>query len=105
MNENLNSPEDASLRALLREAKPVPALPPRFQQNVWRRIEDADAPAKSDSWLDVLAGLILQPRLAIAAAVALILAGAVLGTYAGTHAARQDAQARYVAAVAPTAIR
>jgi hypothetical protein len=36
---------------------------------------------------------------------ALVLAGVLLGTYYGTQVARQDAQARYLAAVAPNLLR
>ena len=82
-----------------------PTLPPRFQQNVWRRIEDAEAPVKSASWLDALAALILRPRFAVAAAMLLLLAGVSVGTLEGRHLARHDAQLNYLSAVAPHAIR
>ena len=57
---------DARFGAVLRTARPSPSLPPRFQENVWRRIEDAEAPAKSGSWLDGLAALVFRPRFACA---------------------------------------
>ena len=97
MKENKIHPEDPPLSALLRESRVSPGLPPRFQQNVWRRIEDAEAPAKSASWLDALANLILRPRLAFAAMAALVLAGVLMGALEGAQTARHDAQARYVA--------
>ena len=103
---NINS-DDARLSMLLRESRIAPALPPRFQEGVWRRIEDA-APAKftgSVTWLDALAALMLRPRLAFATVTALVLAGVLLGTYQGTQVARQDAQARYLAVVAPNPLR
>jgi hypothetical protein len=105
--ENIN-PEDVKLGALLRESRIAPTLPPRFQESVWRRIEDAAAPSKSIGsivWLDTLAALILRPRLAFATVATLILAGVLLGTYQGTQVARQDAQTRYLAAVAPNPLR
>ena len=102
--ENLN-PDDARLGSLLRAARPSSSLPPRFQEGVWRRIEDAAAPVKPESWLDALAALVLRPRFAFATVAALVLAGALLGTYDGTQVARQDAQARYLAAVAPNPLR
>jgi len=37
-----------------------------FQENVWRRIEDAEAPVESGSWLDAFAALVLLPRFAYA---------------------------------------
>ncbi len=104
MKDNMN-PSDTRIRETLRAARPSPPLPPRFQENVWRRIEDAEAPAKSGSWLDALAALVLQPRFAFATVAGLVLAGVLLGTYQGAQAARQDAQARYVAMVAPNPLR
>ena len=83
-------------------------MPPRFQEGVWRRIEEAAAPAKSNSgiaWLDALAALVLRPRLALATAAVLMVAGALLGVRDGNQMARQDAQARYLAAVAPHSLR
>jgi hypothetical protein len=100
MKTNSN-PDDAKLSSLLRESRGSPALPPRFQQNIWRRIEDAAAPAKADSWLDALVALILRPRFALATAAVLLVAGGLLGTREGSLAAKHEAQARYVAYVAP----
>ena len=97
--------DDAKLQDLLRGNRPSPSLPPRFQQNVWRRIEETEPPAKSASWLDALAALILRPRLAFASIAVLMLAGILFGANAGTQTARQDAQARYMAAVAPDSLR
>jgi len=100
MNSN-----DPKLGALLRESRVSPSLPPRFQENVWRRIEDAEAPARSESWLDALAALILRPRFAYAAVAVLLLAGVSAGTLEGRQAARHDAQMNYLAAVAPRSLR
>jgi cell division protein FtsX len=102
--ENINS-DDAKLSALLRASRVSPALPPRFQEAVWRRIEGAEVPVKSDSWLDALAALVLRPSWALATVAALMVAGALLGVYNGTQAASQEAQAQYLAAVAPAALR
>ncbi len=105
MKENHIHPYDAPISALLRQARVSPGLPPRFQQNVWRRIEDAEAPAKSESWLDALVALILRPRFAMAAAAVLLLAGVSAGTLDGRQVARHDAQMNYLASVAPQAGR
>ena len=99
------NPDDAKLSALLREFRSSPALPPRFQENVWRRIEDAEAPATSVSWLDALAALVLRPRFAYATAAMLLAAGLFAGTFEGKQAARHDAQINYLAAVAPRSVR
>jgi len=97
------SPE-ARLGGLLREARPAPALPPRFQENVWRRIETAEAPAKA-GWLDALAAMILRPKFALAGAAVLLAAGIATGTLEGRQAARHDAQMTYVASVMPPVTR
>ena len=99
-------PADEKLGTLLREARTSPALPPRFQENVWRRIEDADAPAISPvSWLESLVALVLRPRFAYAAVAALMLGGILLGAHSGSQTARLGAEARYVASVAPDSLR
>jgi hypothetical protein len=105
--ENLN-PADEKLGALLRESRTSPALPPRFQENVWRRIEDAESPVKSGNsiaWLEALVALVLRPRFAYATVAALMLSGILLGAHSGAQIARHDAEARYVASVAPDSLR
>ena len=97
--------EDIPLQTLLRQTRPAPALPPRFQQNVWRRIEDAEAPAQPASWLDALANLILRPRFALAAAAVLLLTGVFAGTLVGRLMVLHDAQMNYLASVAPHVLR
>jgi hypothetical protein len=104
MKRHMNT-DDAKLRELLQASRVSPSLPPRFQENVWRRIENAEAPAKSESWLDALGALVLRPRFAYATVTALVLAGALLGAHEGKQTARQDAQARYLAMVAPISLR
>ncbi|HEX5399905.1 MAG TPA: hypothetical protein VFY06_12750 [Verrucomicrobiae bacterium] len=99
---NFNDPK---LSALLRESRVSPSLPPRFQENVWRRIENAETPAESKSWIDSLAALILRPKFAFATVAVLMLAGILLGTHEGSQIARQDAQSRYLTAVAPNSLR
>ena len=105
--ENFN-PADEKLGALLRESRTSPALPPRFQENVWRRIEDAGAPVTSReavTWLEAFVALLLRPRFAYATVAVLMLGGILLGTYSGVQTARHDAEARYVASVAPSSLR
>ena len=95
---------DTRLGALLRESRVSPALPPRFQEGVWRHIEEAEAPARATGglgWMNALAALVLRPRLALATAAVLVVAGATFGVHEGSQMAKQDAQARYLAAVAP----
>ena len=97
--------DDPTLSALLRTTRLSPTLPPRFQQNVWRRIEDAGAPANPASWLDALAGLILRPRFALAAAAVLLVTGIFAGTLEGRQVVRHAAQMNYLASVAPHVLR
>ena len=105
--ENFN-PAEAKLGTLLRESRATPTLPPRFQQNVWRRIEDADAPTSAGqniTWLEALAALMLRPRFAYATVAVLMLGGISLGAYHGAQTARHDAEIRYVTSVAPHSAR
>lgn len=100
--------DDAKLSALLRQGCQSPPLPPRFQENVWRRVERAEAPAQAGggpAWLDTFAALVLRPRFAYATVATLMLAGILLGTHQGAQVAKQDAQARYIALVAPNSLR
>lgn len=107
MNNTDLHPDDARLNALLRESRMAPALPPGFQEGVWRRIERAEAQssANGNKWLDALIQMVFRPRLAFAAVSALVLAGALLGVREGVNTARHDAQARYLATVAPNLLR
>ncbi|HXI71049.1 MAG TPA: hypothetical protein VNN22_11905 [Verrucomicrobiae bacterium] len=108
MKKENSNPADERLGNLLRESRTSPALPPRFQDNVWRRIEDAEAPVKSgeaSTWLDALVALLLRPRFAYATVAALMLGGIVLGAFNGAQTARHDAEARYLASVAPNSLR
>jgi hypothetical protein len=104
MNEKIN-PDDARLSALLRQSRSSPPLPPHFQEYVWRRIEDSEAPGTTGTWLDALAVLVLRPRFAIAAVAITVIAGALLGAKEGDQMAQQDAQSLYVSTVAPMGIR
>jgi len=107
MKENDSKPTDAALSALLREVRSTPALPPRFQEDVWKRIERAEKPETAPAragWLDALATWILRPQLAFAVATVLVLMGLSLGWNSGERLARSEAQARYLAVVAPNSL-
>jgi len=108
MNQENINPEDIKLSTLLRSSRVAPALPPRFQEGVWRRIEEAESPVKfagNLTWLDALAALVLRPRFALATAAVLVVAGTLLGVREGSQMANQAAQTRYLAAVAPHSLR
>lgn len=104
-----NDPEP--VRNVLREWSVTSSLPPRFAENVWRRIEDAEHASAPPShptlrmllqrWLTVT---LPRPAFAVAYASVLLIAG--LG--AGYWHARVDAEnwdqalaTRYVQAVDP----
>lgn len=101
--------DDAPLDALLQEWKVKPSLPPRFNEQVWRRIERAEtAPAPSVSLATVFANWIatMLPRPALATAyVAVLLAiGAGVGWSQARHETARvtsDLSARYAQAVDP----
>jgi hypothetical protein len=107
---NTNRPDDdPPLDALLQEWKIKPLLPPRFNEQVWRRIEQAEtAPAPPVSLGTMVANWIasLLSRPAVASAyVAMLLA---IGAGVGWSQARQETarvtsnlSARYVRAVDP----
>jgi hypothetical protein len=82
---------DEALRKVLKEWRTDAALPPRFQEAVWRRIECAEVPASvAPSVWDTIAHWIgtMLPRPALAASyVAVLLA---VGVTAGWAQARQD---------------
>lgn len=102
-----NASDDEKLRTLLRATRPAPTLPPRFEENVWHRIEAGEERsfAGEPGWLTLLAGWVLKPRLALAVAALVALVGIGLGWNSAEHQARSDAQARYLAAVAPNSLR
>jgi len=106
MKQEISNPNDEKLSALLRGNRSSPALPPRFQEGVWRRIEESEIPAAGRvSWLEALTSWALRPKFALAAAVVLMATGSVVGVREGNQAAQQDAQTRYLASVAPNSLR
>ena len=98
MNDAPQNGRDERLVALLNEAIPEQPLPPGFTALVWRRI-DADLP--ETGWLERLTERLLQPRLAAACAVVVLLTGGVAGAVSVSRSARDAAQQRYVVSVSP----
>jgi hypothetical protein len=93
------------LRTLLREARPAPHLPPRFQESVWRRLEKEDAAPitrpTSLGWLQRWTERLLLPRFALASLALLLVAGGLTGFVSSADLVKQQAQERYLSAVAP----
>ena len=81
-------------------------LPPRFQEQVWKRIERAEAPGVSlaEALRTRLAEWFAQPAFAVAYVTVLIVAGLAIGfKQAQDKTAKWDRQleARYVQSVDP----
>lgn len=100
---NTSPPGDPQLRSLLREWRPDSALPPRFQEAVWRRLERADIapPHPPATWWERLVGQLLQPKWATAGLLATMLLGGLSGFTSGADQAQRAAQDRYVSTVDP----
>lgn len=90
MNTIQPNEDDKKLSKLLHEWKVEASLPPRFQEQVWRRIEKAEhAPSAPSAWTVIAhwVGTVL-PRPALAASyVAVLLA---IGVTAGWAQAQQE---------------
>jgi hypothetical protein len=96
---------ERQLRATLRKWNVKATLPPRFQEDVWRRI--AHAESQVPAWrllLARLAAAIAKPSLAASYVTVLLLTGVISGYWqarlANTHA-DQMLSARYVQLVDP----
>ncbi len=107
MKNDMADPSDGRLRQLLQASRPAPALPPRFAEGVWRRIENAEpqSNAEAPAWLESLLALVFRPKLAFVAMAVLVITGAALGVQSGAHVAREQALQHYLAAVAPNPVR
>ena len=108
MNDDTQEMDDDRLRALLLEARPAAQLPPRFQESVWRRLEKEDAapitkPAPS-GWLQRWTERLLLPRFALASLALLLVAGGLTGFVSSADMVKQQAQERYLSAVAPNTL-
>jgi hypothetical protein len=109
MNTNQSGHESEPLRALLKEWQAMPSLPPSFQEQVWRRIEQADAqPVVSvplwTLWTNWIATVLRRPALAIAYVAVLLAIGATVGWAQArqeTERVSDDLSGRYVRSVDP----
>lgn len=109
MKTDNSNESDAPLRTLLQEWRPEVSLPPRFQEQVWRRIERAEtARPPSVSLATVFANWIanMLPKPAMAAAYVTLLL--VIGASMGWSQAQQETvrvtgelSARYAQSVDP----
>ncbi len=98
---------DARLDPLLREWRVDEALPPRFQEGVWRRIEQVEVPRAFTPW-DVFRSWIeaafSRPAFATAYVAVLLVAGLLAGNWQAQRAnehGQSRARAHYVQSVDP----
>ena len=97
---------DADLSRQLQEWRVTSPLPPRFREQVWKRIERAEAPAISitdavRAWIDMA---FARPAFALAYVSVLLVTGLAVGLVQAYHKAAQwDHQLamRYVQSVDP----
>ena len=89
MKTNEPGNHDEALRKVLKEWRTDTALPPRFQEEVWRRIERAQTPVALSAWAVMIHRIgVVLPRPALAASyVAVLLA---IGVTVGWAQARQE---------------
>lgn len=100
------SKNDSALAALLREWKVESSLPPRFGEQVWRRVAQSEIPVANPLALlrDWIAQALARPSFALSYAAVLLLAGLGVGLWQGhltSTRAAETLRARYVQMVDP----
>ena len=106
MNTN-NKVENDRLHAVLREWKVNGVMPPRFEEQVWRRIVRAETPVAMSLWQALkqwVESTFSRPALALAYVAILLMVGLAAGhVRAQDTAARAEAQwrAQYVQSIDP----
>jgi hypothetical protein len=87
MKSDPNRETDTALNKILKEWRVEAQLPPRFQDQVWRRIERAETQAARVSFRSLLTrwleALVPKPRLAYSYAAILLAVGVAAGAWAG----------------------
>jgi hypothetical protein len=98
---------DENLRQVLHQWKVDAPLPPRFQEQVWRRIERSETQVQAPAWVRLwqqLSAALARPSLAVSYVTVLLLTGLLAG-YWQVHVTRTQADenmgARYVQLVDP----
>ena len=107
MRPNQDPESDERLRAVLRSWVVDTALPPRFQEQVWRRIERADLQPASPFWAGffrLVEVALPRPKVAFAYVSVLLTVGVTAGAWAAqvktTHT-QADLGLRYVQSIDP----
>ena len=95
------------VRKLMQEWKVPALLPPRFNEGVWRRIEQSEVNTKRSFWpviTEWLAAVLPRPAVAVSYVTVLLALGIAAGYWqARTHAVHLDHElgSRYVQSVDP----
>ena len=108
MKAKQNPEDDPALRRVLHEWKADAPLPPRFQEGVWRRIEQAERDAEAlglwaalSRWLEAV---LPRPKFALSYVCAVLVLGLAAGSFAAQAATKRvnaELGARYVQSVDP----
>lgn len=104
MNTTLANEDDAKLSALLREWKVEMSLPPRFQEQVWRRIEREQAKPQVNLWHVLthwVESTFMRPALAVSYLAVLLSVGLTTGYFQAKDTSAQ-AEARWRTAYVQT---
>lgn len=106
MNSKEPFEDDKPLRKILGEWRVNAVLPPRFQETVWKRIENAEtrAPRLWTMIRDRMAGMLTRPAFAVAYVAMLLVIGTITGREQGqskTDQVKSDMQTRYIQMVDP----
>ena len=107
MNDKSNNESDVPLKSVLQEWRINSPLPPRFQEQVWRRIERQEANAPKPFWflmVNWFRSSVVHPRWAVAYAAILLLVGLTGGFLRAQYDnTKLDGmmQARYVQSIDP----
>ena len=105
----MNTPpnHDKSLSKVLREWSVDARVQPRFQEEVWRRIERAEATAPPELWSVCtrwFESIMMRPTLAVSYVTALLLLGLAAGYWQAQESesqAKTDLRTLYVQSVDP----
>ena len=107
MKPNVTPEEESQLCEVLRHWRVDAALPPRFQERVWQRIERRETQPAAGLWVPLLreiAAALARPRLAVSYVTVLLAAGLLAGRWqarATNERVAQDLSARYVQMLDP----
>ncbi len=104
MNTDKGLGSDEPLNTFLQEWKVETPLPPRFQEEVWRRIERAEAKPASPLLRRLLASVLPRPRFALAYFGLVLAAGIAAGSWAAqikSSRMEADLSQRYVQSIDP----